>query len=368
MLESEKYLAKGEPYVLASAQEQFWVREFGFEVSSPSLDVIEGLIGTNAVPIVEIRDGIQEYLHLPENSLIALLNTDEKHNYELFKSILECDVFIGLVRQYKGHGKKNPHLPSIVFFGVFQSFKILEVSTAKRTATWLVEGFQMMRRQVKNRSLSKRTNKIIIDIPLGYTDYFAETYLDTISHFENFENGKVNSLLEVAINSLEFINSLKTKRFVFIGQSGQIIRRHAIEALKKFNSKKLVVREGYGGVNNNENRRLRIGEEYVDGLIKSKVSVCPPGNISGNSYRIMESLICGAYPAVMSNILCDPLFESPISEVLNERKPRTWHRYLKKLEKVPESDLQEKVLENLYMFRDEINVAKLKLKALQEQN
>jgi hypothetical protein len=226
----------------------------------------------------------------------------------------------------------------------------------------------MRRRQIKIANLSKKTNKVIIEIPLGYTDYFAETYLGVISQRKTNYDYQKSSLLEIAIKDLNFLNSLKMKKFVFIGQLGQIVRRYAIETLKKFKSANIVVREGYGGVSNDENRRLRIGAEYVGGLMKSQVSVCPPGNISGNSYRIIESLICGAYPAVMSNVLCDPQFESPVIEVLQGRKPRTWYRYLRKLEKLPENELQKNVLENLNKFREEINLAKKEIEALQARN
>jgi hypothetical protein len=368
MLKTGNNSGKGKCHVLTSAQEQFWTREFGFEVSEPRFEATKGLLGKNVIPIVEIRDGIQGYLNFPKNSLIALLNSDEKYDYELFKSIIECDAFIGVIRQYKIHEKQKSHLTGVIFFGVFQSLKIIELITVKRTLGWLIEGLQMMRRQMRIESLSKKTNKAIIEIPLGYTNYFAETYLEMISQSKRVGYDKKHSLLEISMNNLNFLNSSKINTFVFIGQSGQIVRRHAIEALKKFNSTNLVVREGYGGVSNDENRRLRIGEEYVDGLIGSKISVCPPGNISGNSYRIMESLICSAYPAVMNNILCDPLFESPVIEVLSGRKPRTWSRYLKKLEEVPHAQLKEKVFENLSKFRDEINTAKLEIEALQARN
>jgi hypothetical protein len=70
----------------------------------------------------------------------------------------------------------------------------------------------------------------------------------------------------------------------------------------------------------------------------------------------------------MSNVLCDPQFKSPVIEVLSGRKPRTWYRYLKKLERVPEAELQQKVLENLHKFTNEINVAKLQIEALQSRN
>jgi hypothetical protein len=368
VLESDEILGKVKCYVFTTAQEQFWVREFGFEVSNPSFEATNRLLAKKVIPIVEIRDGIQGYLQSPENSLIALLNTDEIHDYEMFKSIIECDAFIGVIRQYKIHKKVKLHLSSVIFFGVVEGLKIMEVLTVKRTLGWLIEGLQMRRRQIKIANLSKKTNKVIIEIPLGYTDYFAETFLGKFSQRETIYDDKKSSLLEMAIKDLNFLNSLKSKKFVFIGQSGQIVRRHAIEALKKFNSTNVVVREGYGGVSNEGNRNLKIGEEYVSGLTESRISVCPPGNISGNSYRITESLICGSYPAVMSNVLCDPQFESPAIEVLQGRKPRTWYRYLKKLEKVPQEELQENVLKNLNKFRKEIYLAKKEIEALQSRN
>lgn len=225
----------------------------------------------------------------------------------------------------------------------------------------------MFKRQLRIKKETKYSGKSIINIPLGYTDFFAETFLSYLEREQSNEVSESDSLLEFAILA-NTQPSHRTYKFVFIGQFGQIVRQYAINALQKFDSKKLVVRISYGGVSNDENRKLKIGEEYVNGLIESHISVCPPGNISGNSYRIMESLICGSYPAVMSNVLCDPLFESPVIEVLRGRKPFTWHRYLKRLDKVPSAELQQKVVENLHKFREEISVANLQIEAFQARN
>ena len=354
--------------IFTSAQQAYWIREFGFEVYSPNFPAVKRLIQENRRPIVEIADGIGEYEHLPKNSITALLNTDEKYNFELFKSIIECDAFVGVIRQYKINEMRNFRLPGVYFFGILQSMRILEISTLRKTVRWLIEGIRMKNRQLKISKLSENTKKCIVEIPLGYTDYFAETYISKISLRQSSQNFDQKSLLEIAQLDFQFLNSTKTHHFVFIGQVGQIVRRQAIEALKKFESKVLILRDGYGGVGNEENRSLRIGEEYVNGVISSKISVCPPGNISGNSYRIMESLICGAYPAVMGNVLCDPLFESPVIEVMAIKKPRTWTGYLKKLELVTDAQLQACVMENITKFKSEIQEAKAKLLDLQKPN
>jgi hypothetical protein len=251
--------------------------------------------------------------------------------------------------------------------GLIESSKLFSFDTPRKTVGWCIEGIGMAKRQNRIKENIRNSGKIIINIPLGYTDFFAETFLENLKSDEIKDVSKYESLLEIAIQR-NTISRKKDHDFVFIGQLGQIVRQYAINALQKFDSKRLIVRNGYGGVSNDENRKLKIGEEYVNGLIDSLIYVCPPGNISGNSYRIMESLICGSYPAVLSNVLCDPLFESPVIEVLRGRKPLTWYRYLKRLEKVPHGELQQKVVENLYKFKEEINVAKLGIEALQVRN
>ena len=345
-------------HVLTTAQVEFWVREFGFDTYEPSLARAKKLLKENKIPIVEIRDGIEEYSRLPEKSIIALLNADEKYDYKLFESIIDCDAFIGVIRQYGMFSKRSSSSITSIFFGVLQNLKIKEITTPRRTIGWIIEGLKMKNRQLKMNKMAKVSKKFILEIPLGYTDYFAETFISEIPSNLLSKNDVRRSLLEFTEFNLLFFSSLKKTKFVFIGQIGQIVRRQAIEALKKRDSKILVLRDGYGGVNNDKNRSLRIGEEYVNGLFDSKISVCPPGNISGNSYRIMESLICGAYPAVMSNVMCDPLFESPVIEVIKTRKPRTWSAYLARLESVSDEGLETCVLDNLTKFKSEIALAR----------
>ena len=355
-------------HVLTTAQIEFWAREFRFSTYVPGLEIAKKLIKENKIPIVEIRDGIEAYSHLPEKSIIALLNADEKYDCKLFESIMDCDAFVGVIRQYEIFGKKNSSSITSIFIGVLQNLKIKEITTPRRTISWIVEGLKMKNRQIKMHKMAKVSKKFILEIPLGYTDYFAETFVGEIPNNLVSENDSRRSLLEFTEFNLPFFSSRKKTKFVFIGQVGQIVRRQAIEALKKRNSKILVLRDGYGGVSNDKNRTLGIGKEYVNGLLNSKISVCPPGNISGNSYRIMESLICGAYPAVMSNVMCDPLFESPVIEVIKTRKPRTWSAYLAKLESVSDEALETCVLNNLSKFKSEIAFAKSKLLALQSTN
>lgn len=343
------------------------MREFKAKIISDNENTFEKLheiIDSGYCPVIEVIKFKAEFSSFPPDSLIALLSTDEKYDSELNSTILSCRAFKAVIRPYKIPERSISLICKAFWSGFVEGVKDFRFQTPKKLIGWGIEGLGMIKRQARIRQEIIDSRKIVINIPLGYTDFFAETFLESLK----IENNKIypedESFLEIAIER-HFISKNKNYKFVFIGQIGQIVRQHAIGALKKFDSKRLILRNGYGGVSNDENRKLRIGEEYVSGLMESHVSVCPPGNISGNSYRILESLICGAYPAVMGNVLCDPQFESPVIEALSGRKPRTWFRYLKKLEKVSEAELQEKVLENLNKFREEISLAKLEIEALQ---
>jgi hypothetical protein len=360
-----------EVYVFTQNQKEYWAREFAFrtiKISNDSLLRLHDLVNLGHSPIVEVAEISDKFENFPPNSLIALLDADEKFDLQLNEFILDSKVFKGIIRQYRIPCDSSCEFLKVFIFGLFQSMKIVESQIFRRTAGWLLAGLGMRSRQMKISRKIVDSHKILIEIPLGYTDYFAETFLQIISQSDAIKFNRDGSLLNIATSV--GMNSAKNRsfKFVFIGQVGQIVRRHAIEALKKFEPKILILRDGYGGVSNDENRFLRIGEEYVSGLTESKISVCPPGNISGNSYRIMESLICGAYPAVMGKVLCDPLFESPVIEVITNKKPRTWTAYLKKLELVTDEQLQACVMENITKFKSEIEEAKTKLIALQHRS
>ena len=357
-------------FIFTQNQSEYWTRELKAEVILSDEDFLKklsGIIELGNSPIVELIEYKGELDSFPPNSLIALLSSDEKYDSKLNSSVLNSSVFKAIIRQYKVSNTSQPKISKALFVGLVESSKNFSANTPRRLVGWFIEGLGMAKRQARLEQEIKDSGKIIINLPLGYTDFFAETYLENLGNSEKHVVSKSESLLEIAIHR-NFISKKKNYKFVFIGQLGQIVRQYAINALHKFDSKRLVVRNGYSGVSNDENRKLRIGHEYLSGLTESQISVCPPGNISGNSFRILESLMCGAYPAVMSNVLCDPQFESPVIEVLQGSKPRTWSGYLKKLEKVSKNELQQMVAENLQKFRDEINLAKLEIEAIQARN
>jgi hypothetical protein len=354
-------------FIFTQYKSEYWTRELKAEVIFASENLLKSIgetIELGYLPIVELTDYNGEFDSFPPNSLIALLYADENYDSNLNSSVLNSSVFKAIIRQYKVSSISQYEILKAILVGLVESSKILSFKTPRKLAVWFIEGIGMTKRQAKIREEIENSGKIIINVPLGYTDFFAETFLENLESSGKYLVSKSESLIEIAIHG-DLMLRRKDYKFVFIGQAGQIVRQYAIKALQKFDSKRLIVRNNYSGVGNDENRKLRIGHEYVSGLLESQVSVCPPGNISGNSFRIMESLLCGAYPAVMSNVLCDPQFKSPVIEVLRGRKPHTWYHYLKKLEKVPEAELQQKVVENLYKFREEIKVAKLEIEALQ---
>jgi hypothetical protein len=354
-------------FVFTQNQSQYWSREFKAKTISGNentFEKIHEIVDSGHCPVVEVINFEAQFLTFPANSLIALLSTDEKYDLELNSSVLNCKAFKAVIRPYKIPERSISLICKAFWTGLVEGAKHFSSQTPRKLVGWGIEGIGMIKRQSRIRQMIVDSGKTVINIPLGYTDFFAETFLENLKIESNKIYLKDKSLLEIAIASGAFIQD-KVYKFVFIGQIGQIVRQFAISALEGFSSKKLVIRVTYGGVSNDENRKLGIGKEYVIGLTESQISVCPPGNISGNSYRIMESLICGAFPAVMSNVLCDPMFQSPVLEVFDGHKPWTWTRYLKKIENSSKLDLQEKTFANLKIFREEIKVIKLAIEVFQ---
>ena len=157
----------------------------------------------------------------------------------------------------------------------------------------------MVKRQFFIAVLERVYSKVSIPMPLGYNDLFAESFCKV-----NQVNSD-SSLVKFALKSI----SARNKKFdiAFVGQSGKLTRRVAIEAMNNVLQKELIIRKNYGGAIGIYGATLESGIESVHALMNSKFALCPPGNYSNNTFRIAESLICGAVPMFNQGSITDPI-------------------------------------------------------------
>jgi hypothetical protein len=77
--------------------------------------------------------------------------------------------------------------------------------------------------------------------------------------------------------------------------------------MSEVSPKELILRKNYGGAIGIYGATLESGIESVQALMNSKFALCPPGNYSNNTFRIAESLICGAAPMFNQGSITDPI-------------------------------------------------------------
>jgi hypothetical protein len=99
-----------------------------------------------------------------------------------------------------------------------------------------------------------------------------------------------------------------------MGQRGSFWRRYALEELQLselVRQSTILVRDEFGGTLGANGASIETGQEYVAGLLNTNISMCPPGNYSSSTFRYLESLICGAIPAIAEGTPTDALFRAP---------------------------------------------------------
>jgi len=119
-------------------------------------------------------------------------------------------------------------------------------------------------------------------MPLGYSErYVRELELLGLT------NGSNESLLR----SSPLCELTGRSGVSFIGQRGTWYRRQMTSSFSKFPGSRVETYTSWGG-----NPVKQPQTQYADSILGSRFVVCPPGNVSSESFRYMESIILGAIP------------------------------------------------------------------------
>ena len=100
-------------------------------------------------------------------------------------------------------------------------------------------------------------------------------------------------------------------------------------------------------------------------MSKSINFLCPPGNYSGHSFRILESLVCGSLPIVASNVITDPLFQDPMRLRVNSHVICSWKRRIREHELLSSSQVNDLLQEARMKHTEQIQSSKLHLQKFQ---
>jgi len=311
-------------HVISFTEHDFWKREFQADVSTKSenyLDKATELIASGVKPVIQIGPSDREAIDLrvfPKGSLIVQFHADETYLPKVNYQIIRNPAVAVILRPYPITKFKLLQLFKSQYFGFIDLLDNFSIKNLLEFLKLFGAGIVMVTRQVFIGILERIYSKTSIPMPLGYNDLFAESY------------SKVNQVKE----SLSLVNFAlhkvpkKNKKFdiAFVGQLGKLTRRVAIQAMSEVSSRELILRKNYGGAIGIYGATLESGIESVQALMNSKFALCPPGNYSNNTFRIAESLICGAAPMFNQGSITDPISTySYLDDVILEL-PNRWKK------------------------------------------
>jgi hypothetical protein len=207
----------------------------------------------------------------------------------------------------------------------------------------------MSARKVLISRLEKIYGKKSTSISLGYTDIFAQAFV-SIFKIESEKSLIKNAKLQIQLSQIRYFFCS------FIGQEGQMFRKIAISTLEDFPNTQIKKRKAFGGYIGEGSASMQNGIESIKILFQSKFSLCPPGNISGNSYRIVESIICGAVPLLVKVTPSDPTFlsENPFDSL----KALFWRDLLNSAMTLEKNRIQELSHDNILKLAEYFEVTK----------
>jgi hypothetical protein len=256
----------------------------------------------------------------PQNSIWVLLYADETFRPELNFEVITNKAVKGVIRPYWNSSQNYSPNWLIYLIKLFSMCNYLEKIRLIRLA---LAGYIMVRRQRRIQKLCDRYEKVILKIPLGYTNGFAKS----LRQYEEMKCDCV-SLIAHALHQ----NLLEQKRqysVSFVGQIGNIQRQKFVEMAEKTLSEdnqtssgsvKIVIRKNFGGTIGSNGATMETFREFIEIGLNSRFGLCPPGNFAGETFRFLELLCLGAVPIEASAIVADPAFfrnGNPISRSIN---------------------------------------------------
>jgi hypothetical protein len=266
------------------AESEFLKRELNLELFATSaLDLIHTVklkssLGFRSIVVLSTHVDYKHVLQgCPNDSLILFLLGDEAYCPKFRKAVCLAPSVSVVFRNY-------PIKASSIWATTIVIVRTGREAIGQRENLMefikiLFIGLRSRRRMFAWRRFKKR----VIIVPLGYTSKFAKAYDEVV------EAERSNSSLFCR----DAQDQNRDISISFRGYLGQIQRRIIVnKALNIPNHDVKVTRNGWSGHSNSD----LDGIGYVRMLMRSKLSLCPPGYSNGESFRYYESLICGAIP------------------------------------------------------------------------
>lgn len=182
--------------------------------------------------------------------------------------------------------KKTSYLVSVkCFFAALYDGGLFHYEGTGNILRHAKNGIDFMRR---NRKL--KIEYPFSNFPLGYTNTF-------ISELKNVWPD-INGSLLTNENLLRMSNHKRTHLINFIGAAGSWNRRLALKKMRKIfpSSNFDLVANSWNDEISSKQVKNQPLNHYISALHESKFTLCPPGNLTNQTFRYLESLLMGSLP------------------------------------------------------------------------
>ena len=342
---------------IVNSQMEYWNREFQAEVIRKD-DAFQKnvtlLVSRGVVPVIQLdndQDELEFLKSLPAKSVIGWCYSDEGLDTNFASSLSKLDSLLIILRPYHLNSFKVRNLVLSCKYVISNLENVKTLKNGLKLTLWYFRGLAMCYREQKIRKIYKDAKLKYLNFPLGYTDVFCSSIVTS----PNIQTDNLSgSLLDLTILHKNDVRN----HLVFIGQIGQIVRSVAISAARSTRSSTIITRFEYGAGSLLEKGVQEKGIEYLNTVLDSKFVLCPPGNISGNSFRIHETVLLGRLPIVLSHIASDPNFFTPFENKKLQYKGQSWKKRILETTQISDKEYKLKVAENLSTLRLQINQTK----------
>ena len=291
---------------------------------------------------------------LPNSSIWIYLYADEIYDPVLNFTLLRSGSVRGVIRAY-------PILEMELRKFVWNQTKILlrlfyenSLMQKKVLIGELPRGMMFTFRKLFVTFLQKKSKKISISLFPGYTNMFASAFCRKFGLHSEHSNA---SLVELQVFQ---IPNVKFKELVvgFQGQVGKSWRSYALEKAKLYFSITeaiIELRAGFGGTIGQNGASMQSATTYLELMLKSQFTLCPPGNYSYGSFRILEALLSDSVPLICPIYSWDFTFVPPWLRQVRTEGFENWEDCFKFARESDSKRCSEIVKSQLQLVRSYIN-------------
>ena len=343
-------------------EHEFWRREFQAEVSKKDenyLIRVKDLISSGVVPVIQVGPSNREASDLgglPKGSVIVQFHADETYLPNINYQIIRNPAVSMILRSYPIPKFKLSRFFASQLAGLKDLSQNYSFKNLLEYPRLIFAGIVMVQRQVFISAIERIYSKVSVPMPLGYNDLFAESYAKV------FKVESKSSLIKFAADGFPLRDN--KNKIAFVGQSGKLTRRFAINAMQSMSPNEIILRDNYGGAIGIYGATIESGIENIQALKNSKLALCPPGNYSSNTFRIAESLICGALPMFNQGSITDPIYGYSYLSNGILGLPKNWKKKLEVADRYEQKQLEDYVAESLKNLSSEIERVKRKINEL----